>query len=301
MTLSVDNKARIVGLATRSIEPVTGMEKHFQKVISGQASPLTEEERDWLQYWDSCADAHSTTSLSLSVPSVSGSTFTKTIVCLANSRKTSGRCVAGKEWCSGSGLDWIRPVTSRPAHELSPSDCCYANGREADIFDIIEVSFARRLPAPYQRENCLVAPQLPWTCRGRISWSDAKTLLDAPPALWSNSSRSMAGLNNRVLVSEAFGDSLFLIPVDTLTLIVGKKSPQYSDSKRSVLGEFRYRNVLYRMDVTDPFIEHRYLNEPDGRRVLATPIICVSLGEPFTDGYCYKLIATVLFKERFRE
>jgi len=37
--------------------------------------------------------------------------YTRTFVCFANSRKHSGRCVAGKEWLSGRPGEWVRVVS----------------------------------------------------------------------------------------------------------------------------------------------------------------------------------------------
>ena len=43
----------------------------------------------------------------------------KRIVCLANSRKLNGRCLAGKEF-GGKGVGtWIRPVGAREHGEVS--------------------------------------------------------------------------------------------------------------------------------------------------------------------------------------
>src|SRR4051812_9295660 len=42
---------------------------------------------------------------------------TKTIDCLANPRKLSGRCLAGKEPSGSSVGQWIRPVSARATEE----------------------------------------------------------------------------------------------------------------------------------------------------------------------------------------
>ena len=50
----------------------------------------------------------------------------KRIVCLANSRKLSGRCVAGREWSEKQGAgDWIRPVSERDNQAASENERQY--------------------------------------------------------------------------------------------------------------------------------------------------------------------------------
>ena len=45
---------------------------------------------------------------------------TKRIVCLANSSKLNGRCIAGKEIIEDGRVgDWIRPVSVREKQEVS--------------------------------------------------------------------------------------------------------------------------------------------------------------------------------------
>jgi len=43
----------------------------------------------------------------------------KRMVCLANSRKLNGRCVAGRELVAGQPTGWLRPVSEREHEEVS--------------------------------------------------------------------------------------------------------------------------------------------------------------------------------------
>lgn len=83
---------------------------------------------------------------------------TKQIVCLANSRKLSGRCVAGIEIRDGKRLGWIRPVSDRENQEVSEHERQYEDGSDPKVLDVIEVPLLRALPSGYQRENWLLDP-----------------------------------------------------------------------------------------------------------------------------------------------
>ncbi len=80
------------------------------------------------------------------------SSYIGTVLCLANSRKMSGRCVAGKAITPKGPGDWIRPVSSRPDKELSASDRHYAGGAEPALLDVINIQFLGHDPHPYQPE-----------------------------------------------------------------------------------------------------------------------------------------------------
>ncbi len=63
----------------------------------------------------------------------------KRILCLANSRKTSGRCIAGREITETGAGAWIRPVSGRGSGEISEEDRRYADGRTAQVLDLISL------------------------------------------------------------------------------------------------------------------------------------------------------------------
>lgn len=126
--------------------------------------------------------------------------------------------------------------------------------------------------------------------QGTLAWKDISGWLDQPDTLWGTGEGSYAGINNRVAIGREDGASLYLISVERLQLLVGRKAPEYPDSKRAVRGEFSYQGFTYRMDVTDPIIERKYLGQADGQYDIANPVLCVSLGDSY-QGYFYKLVA----------
>lgn len=224
--------------------------------------------------------------------------YIKTIVCFANSRKTSGRCIAGKEWNNNVVGSWIRPVSIRFTHEISEEERRYQNGLHPKLLDIINIPCDVSQPVSHQGENHVIDPDYYWVKIGIIRWEDIQIFIDTPPSLWSLGHGSYTGLNNRVALGRENGISLHLISVERISLLVGKKAPEYPDSKRAVRGEFVYNGSTYRMDITDPAIEQNYLSQADGRYEVSNPILCISLGDLY-DGYFYKLIAGVLYQEMF--
>jgi hypothetical protein len=50
MPLSEYTKARIAGIRAGTIEPDTGIEKHFRRVCLGKSVPVTPEEREWYEF-----------------------------------------------------------------------------------------------------------------------------------------------------------------------------------------------------------------------------------------------------------
>ena len=66
--------------------------------------------------------------------------YKKTIVCLANSKKMSGRCIAGKELDARSRLGgWVRPVSNRETQEISEDERAYENGKDPKVLDIFKL------------------------------------------------------------------------------------------------------------------------------------------------------------------
>jgi hypothetical protein len=221
--------------------------------------------------------------------------YRKTIVCLANSRKTSGRCIVGKEIVDRRIGQWIRPVSDRESREVSESERQYSNGTDPRLLDIIGIWFEQPIPICHQTENHIIDPECYWEKIGTFSWQDIPKLLDHRLKANPITEDFMSIFDDEPTIK----DSVYLIKVENVTILVGPKAPEYS-SKRNVRARFDYRGESYLIDVTDPYIERIYLAKSNGEYVLSSPYLCVSLGEIFTDGFCYKFVAAILTEDRYR-
>jgi hypothetical protein len=95
--------------------------------------------------------------------------YTKTIVCLANSRKLAGRCVAGKEWDGRASGLWCRHVSGRDRGELTAERWYQKSWRDPRLLDVMEVTLLGPRLSGCQIENHLVDTTVHWKFLGRIS------------------------------------------------------------------------------------------------------------------------------------
>ena len=220
----------------------------------------------------------------------------KRIVCLANSRKLSGRCIAGRELSVENRTgSWIRPVSARENQEVSEHERQYEDGSDPQILDIIDVPVLHTLNNGYQTENWLLDPQLYWTKIGSYPPLDLMRLTDPVTSLWNNGKSSYNGLNDRVLAESvnSISSSLRLIRVKELELAVFSPGEAFGNPKRRVQGQFVHSSEQYKLWVTDPEYEKKYLAKPDDNYKAGKCYLTISLGEPY-EGFCYKLIATII-------
>lgn len=223
----------------------------------------------------------------------------KSIVCLANSRKLNGRCVAGIELVQGERAGWIRPVSARDHEEISENEYRYPDGRDPRPLDVIHVPLIEPKPWEYQQENWLLNPSERWQRVDRLAWGDLPPLADPIGRLWYNKYSSVQGVNDRIPLNFAtrLRSSLKLIRVDHVTLSVIAPNRAFPDSKPRVRGTFSYAGDEYRFSVTDPIYEREYLGKKFGDYLIGQSFVTVSLGEPHIDAYCYKLIAAIMERD----
>jgi hypothetical protein len=179
--------------------------------------------------------------------------YYKTIICLANSRKITGRCVAGKEITGNMIGGWIRPISARPTGELSEEDRRFQDGQDPKLLDVIRIPMVEARPNGFQTENHLINDGYYWTKKRTGNWNDLKAALDPiVTPLWNNSSSSYNGSNDRVeeTLAKELGSSLRLIEVTDLKIVVAVEGAQFGNGKRKVRGHFnvRWRAVLVGCD-----------------------------------------------------
>lgn len=226
-------------------------------------------------------------------------TVVKRLVCLANSKKFSGRCVAGRELAAAGGGPWIRPVSSRPGEEVSEDERQYENGADPQLLDVIDVPLLRHCPHACQTENWLLDPTKYWRRVRAAGWNELQTLVEKPSTLWINGHSTFHGAHDEIpeAQADALPGSLYLIRVPRLDLHVFAPSEAFGNPKRRVQARFDHAMVSYALWITDPHIERDFKARGDGVYPLGECCLTVSLSEPFeTKGnrYRYKLVAAVM-------
>lgn len=212
----------------------------------------------------------------------------KRVVCLANSRKLGGLCVAGKEiMADGRTGEWVRPIGDRPSEAILEHEQRCQDGSYPQAMDVIDIPLLSPRPKDHQQENWLINEGR-WVKVGRITSSILDQILDPPMPLWLNGYSTFSGINDRVPLNEATNlpDSLRLLKVNSLTLSV--------PARGSTQGQFQYNGTNYWLRVTDPHYHRRRLQQYDGDIQMGECFLTISLGEPFEDGHCYKLIAAII-------
>lgn len=236
--------------------------------------------------------------------------YTRQIVIFANSRRPGGRCIAGKEWLDGKPGEWIRAVSDREKQSIWKRERCFVNGNEPKLLERVSISFLEEQPSGHQVENHLIDASRKWRLENRLDYEELADWCDEPENLWvkypdktprinGGPESTTTGLNNRVprryMNESEYEESLYLLSLDAMHVHVEPKHPEHNPNL-AVRAQFDYRNVGYRMDVTDPVAERIYLEKGEGEYLLDHPFACISLTTE-SHGYCYKLVATIIHEE----
>jgi hypothetical protein len=232
----------------------------------------------------------------------SPSNVIKRILCLASSRKLSGRCVAGRVIASQLPGPWVRPVSSREHQEISEYERNYEDGTDPRVLDVIDVPLLEARPHEFQQENWLLDSNNYWEQKSRFDWAGLQDFVEPDGPLWLNHNSSYNGMNDRIPLEVAvtLRSSLRLIHVDRLTIDVFCPGAAFGNPKRRVQGRFEHDGQDYWLWVTDPVYERRFLAQPNGTYPLGESCLTISLGEPY-DNHVYKLIAAIIEREEIEK
>lgn len=226
--------------------------------------------------------------------------YFKTIVCLANSRRNAGRCLAGKE-VLGSAFThtWIRPVSERLSQEISEEERRYKDGTDPEVLDIMSIPLLEAGSRGHQTENHVIDSGFYWRKEGGLLWQDLAAAVDQVSGdLWVNGFSSHHGTNDRIpeKIASKLTNSLLLVRPQALAIKVAVEGSDSGGPKRKIRASFALNGRKYLLAVTDPIVETDYLSKPDGYYPIADAYLCVSAGEGFM-GYCYKLVAAIVRPE----
>lgn len=146
----------------------------------------------------------------------------KRIVCLANSRKLSGRCIAGREITDRRVGGWIRPVSSREYEEVSEYERQYEDGQDPQVMDVIDIPFLKPKPKGYQQVNWLLDPHEYWRKTGRARWKDLARMTETAASLWINGYHTYSGRNDKIPLemTDRLGSSLRMVHAERVRLSV---------------------------------------------------------------------------------
>lgn len=204
----------------------------------------------------------------------------KRMVCLANSRKPGGTCVAGRVVSNEGIMDWIRPVSSRPGEAVVGKECQYADGGEPLPLDIIDVPVLKPAPHDCQTENWLLDSSRRWS---KVAAADLALLmqcLDDPETIWTNGFSTRDGENDQIPLDKAdlLPNSLMLVRVPWIKLYVYEGS---RDHGLRVRGWFPHHGQMYGLRVTDVQVEQKLFTQDVRLHGMGESFLTISLTEPF--------------------
>ena len=217
------------------------------------------------------------------------------MICLANSKKYGGWCIAGLR---ADGGGWVRPVAGDTEHgQLYRGHMTLQDGSQPQTLDLLRVPLDQPRPLKSQPENWTTAPQ-PWELLRRPLPAEMHALLQHAAI---RGAELLGSPTDRV--PETFFDqqptagSLALIAPDTLQWRVGEDV----NGQWQLRALFRHRGTRYKLAVTDVEYVRRMRSLGPGShpfRAAGIPVssrvyLLISLSEPL-NGICYKLVAGVI-------
>lgn len=214
--------------------------------------------------------------------------MTTKFICLANSYKEGGRCIAGVEIENNNPvlvngrLKWIRPICNTEHGEVPTNIASHIQ-----ILNIVKIqTIDRPIDINYQSENI-------YFNENNIQVIDnfSKDRLDE---LCDN--RNFVFGNKGKAVSSEFivklNYSLMFVKTDNFSF--ASRTYENTPDRTQIRMNFLYNNNKYDLPVTDPIFLRQYEDDPDFINEFNTAFVGLSLGICWQDWY-YKLVTTIIF------
>ncbi len=209
-------------------------------------------------------------------------------VCLANSFKEGGKCLAGVELDENNNPvikngrpKWIRPICNTEHGEV-PSHLC----RHLKILDIVEIEVTS-IPnvVNYQSENILFNEDSIKVV-GNYERNRLNILCDNRNLIFGNKGKAVS--------KDVIGDltySLMLIKVNSFE--INERSYENTPDKTQIRMIFNYKEKKYDLPITDPVFLNKYENDPNSIPTDHETFLSLSLAVEWSDWF-YKLVAGVI-------
>lgn len=238
------------------------------------------------------------------------------VLCLANSSKHSGRCVAGLRTDGG----WVRPTGRNKLRILLPKHYTLTDGTEALPLDLIRIPLGPPCPEPHHPEDCLLHPR-PWELVSRPAPKEV-----AVPLLRAHLARGpeLLGGCDPAVPYARFG----FRPASASLAVVSPRDlcweiTRTSSDKKRIRAVFTLKGQAWSLPLTDLEWRHQLSHLPPGTHPLTSTLdnlvhsddrvlLTISLSEPMdktesgadyltpdlSRALCYKLVASVMIIPR---
>jgi hypothetical protein len=208
-------------------------------------------------------------------------------VCLANSFKEGGRCIAGIELSNGSPViqqgkpKWIRPVSNNGHGEVPTSMVSHIN-----ILDIVEIDILENAAEGFQTENVLFEP----TSLRIIGKYPLDDLLNLCNTILYNLFGNRGGA---VTPDSAINLTYSLVMIQPIDPEIVEKNFEGATNPKIRLA-FKFNGNRYELPITDPIFLNQYRNS---KNILADKevFLCLSLGVVHENWHS-KLVAGIILR-----
>lgn len=212
------------------------------------------------------------------------------LLCLANSRREGGRCIAGIDLKSGK---WIRPAKPNGS-PFNYAEISFIDGTSTKALDKIKIRVLGSEASHYHPEDWIVDQRFRWEKIGCCKLKDISKYLDATdPFLFRDTSDRLLASD---LESQPLSKSLMLVRIDSVTF---RKMWGQNRWRPQIRALFQYRGREYNLVVTDDAWEGIFALRGGPYWDLGdypfsgTFYLTIGMGEKF-GSYHYKLVVAVI-------